>query len=168
MKGKIRTTKLELLTSYLSITSFESYTRDTPHHYARIRVGGTRDEIDVMRAMTALDAVMLNKKDRCKSYKEGSLTTRYGSKAEAYRAAIETFKEKVGAGILIFGGFVIASPQEIVFAYPPFDSVMARANVLWREYEKLNDDGGYDNHRDRMNDLCEEWYVLLDKQARER
>ena len=150
--------------AYLTIQTFAWTVADATHYYGNLcyEMNGERVKEEVTITLTKESAKRLNRNDRYPSYEAGCTTFRMESQQDVIMQGIRLFQEKIKMGILILGDHVIADPQRILCAYAPYDTIVEPANAIYRQIEKLHDDGGWDKHGREMNELCDQWERLID------
>jgi len=124
-------------------------------------INGKYQRYEVQHALSAKEALSLNKKDEGRGmfgnmYKPGDMSDKFWTEQQLYRAAIRVYRQYFPDAIaLITGSFCIADPQYVL------DGPL----VFKKKTNKLRDEllaiGGYEGNDDRANEIFNEYRKLL-------
>ena len=156
--------------AYLTISSYRGLSFGAQHYYGTItfhvyRVGEKR--LDVQKKLSKQEAIALNKKDGYSggytSHHPGELTTRFDTEQSLVKYAQTLFSDTVQKQypkihFLVQGRTGIIEPQLVIAG--DMCKEVTRINELAERLEGLHDDGGWDEHRSRMDKICDEWMKL--------
>lgn len=151
--------------AFLSVTSWTTCgSIGAEHWYGRIHCG--KEEVELKRRMSTVEAKALNKKDGLwgfsGGYRAGSLTERFPTKESVIEAAKETYKEHFPEAAIL----LLSSPG-IVSAVPVIDAPDGLREKLVRLRKQMERCGGYEGDPEKAERIDDRWMKLMKKEAGE-
>ncbi len=144
--------------AHLTVSTYSGMCPDASHWMGRLRLEGSKDDINVEYELTVSQAKTMNRDNRENGddyrYKPGSISTRFFTEEELVTDAI-ALATKLGVTLLFKGSHCILDPQPVLIGPEPLKTQL---NALVAEAE-AND--WWEGDEATMEDISKRWEALL-------